>query len=67
MKATRLYSGEDGKSHFEEIEYELHNSQVGRVSERIEATGMILRKTPADYNFDIHPAPRPQFIITLDA
>ena len=43
MKVTRLYTGEDGKSHFEEVEYELYDSPVGRVSERIEATGVIFR------------------------
>ena len=67
MKVTRLYTGEDGQSHFEEVEYDLHDSVVGRVSERIEATGVIFRETPADYNLDFHPAPRRQFIINLDA
>ena len=67
MKITRLYTGQDGESHFEEVEYELHDSPVGRVSERIEATGVIFRETPADYNLDFHPAPRRQFIINLDA
>ncbi len=67
MKVTRLYTGEDGKSHFEEIEYELHPSGVGLLSEKIEATGMILRETAADYDLDFHNAPRRQFIINLDA
>ena len=67
MKVTRLYTGDDGKSHFEEVEYDLRDSPVGRVSERIGATGVIFRETPADYNLDFHPAPRRQFIINLDA
>ena len=46
MKVTRVYTGEDGKSHFEEVEYELQDSPVGRVSGRIEATGVIFRETP---------------------
>ena len=41
MKVTRLYTGDDGKSHFEEIEYELHDSPVGRVSERLEVLSMV--------------------------
>ena len=32
MKVTRLYAGEHGKSHFEVIEYDLHNSPVRRYS-----------------------------------
>ena len=67
MKVTRLYTGDDGQSHLEEIEYELDDSPVGRVSERIAATGVIFRETPSDYNLDFHPAPRRQFIINLDA
>lgn len=67
MKVTRLYTGEDGRSHFEEIEYDLHDSPVGRVSDRLAATGVIFRETPSDYNLDFHPAPRRQFIINLDA
>ena len=67
MKVTRLYTGEDGQSHFEEIEYDLHDSLVGRVSDRLPATGVIFRETPSDYNLDFHPAPRRQFIINLDA
>lgn len=67
LKVTRLYTGKDGQSHFEEIEYDLHDSPVGRVSDRLEATGVIFRETPSDYNLDFHPAPRRQFIINLDA
>ena len=67
MKVTRLYTGEDGESHFEDIEYELHPSGMGLLSEKIEATGMILRETAADYDLDFHNAPRRQFIINLDA
>ena len=67
MKVTRLYTGLDGQSHFEEIEYDLHDSPVGRVSEKIVASGVIFRETPSDYNLDFHPAPRRQFIINLDA
>ena len=67
MKIIRLYTGQDGQSHFEEVEYDLRDSAVGRVSERIAATGVIFRETPSDYNLDFHPAPRRQFIINLDA
>ena len=67
MKVTRIYTGDDGQSHFEDIEYDLSASAAGRVSELIPAQGMILRETPGDYNLDFHPAPRRQFVINLDA
>lgn len=67
MKVTRIYTGSDGKSHFEDIDYELSPSGVGHLSELIPAKGMILRETSADYNLDFHTAPRRQFIVNLDA
>ena len=67
MKVTRLYTGDDGESHFEEIEYALHPSGIGHLSERVKATGLIFRKTDPEYNLGFHNAPRRQFIINLDA
>ena len=67
MKITRVYTGDDGQSHFDEIDYPLHESPVGLLSELIPAKGMILRETPGTYNLDFHTAPRRQFIINLDA
>ena len=67
MKVTRIYTGADGKSHFEEMQYDLRRSGVGMLSESIPVKGMILRETPADYDLDFHPAPRRQFVINLDA
>lgn len=67
MKVTRIYTGEDGQSHFEDLDYELHPSKVGLLSELIPATGAILRETPGDYDYDFHTAPRRQFVVNLDA
>ncbi len=67
MRVTRVYTGDDGQSHFDEVEYELSPSGIGLLSELIPAKGMIIRETPGDYNLDFHPAPRRQFIINLDA
>lgn len=67
MNVTRLYTGDDGQSHFEDLDYELFASGVGKLSELIPAKGMILRETAADYDLDFHTAPRRQFIINLDA
>ena len=67
MKVTRVFTGDDGRSHFEDIEYELHDAGHNSLSEVIPATGVILRETSADYNLDFHTAPRRQFVVNLDA
>lgn len=67
MKVTRIYTGADGKSHFEEMQYDLRRSGIGMLSDLIPVKGMILRETPTDYDLDFHPAPRRQFVINLDA
>lgn len=67
MKITRLYTGADGESHFEDIDIPLTDQgQIGRLSTLIPATGVILRETGADYDYDWHNAPRRQFIIMLE-
>ena len=67
MKIPRLYTGDDGKSHFGEIEFPLGPGPHGSVSEMVAAKGVIFRETPADYDLDFHPAPRRQLVINLDA
>lgn len=67
MKVTRVYTGSDGESHFEDMDIELENhGEIGRLSERIRATGIIFRETGEDYNYDWHNAPQRQFVISLD-
>lgn len=68
MRVTRIYTGDDGESHFEDVEIPLQDSgDVGRVSELFSATGVLFRETGGDYNLDFHTAPRRQFVINLDA
>ncbi|MFC0337684.1 hypothetical protein SAMN05421848_1525 [Kushneria avicenniae] len=67
MHVTRLYSGEDGESHFEDMEIEVGGeAEIGRLSVRIPATGLVLRETTGDYNYDWHNAPQRQYILMLD-
>lgn len=67
MQITRLYTGEDGESHFEDIEIPLKQAgNIGRLSELEEATGIIFRETGPDYDYDWHNAPCRQYIIMLD-
>ena len=64
---TRLYTGTDGESHFEDIEVPLDNKDsAGRQSEPFTATGIIFRETDGSYNFGWHNAPRRQLVIALE-
>ena len=68
MKITRLFTGEDGESHFEDVDIPLKpGDPFGSLSEFFPVTGLIFRETAAGYAYDWHPAPRRQFIIMLDA
>ena len=58
----RLYSGEDGQSHFEELE--LPTGPVGQ-SPIQTATAITFRISEPGDLIDWHPAPRRQYIITL--
>ncbi len=67
MKITRLYTGPDDESHFEDIEIDLNDAgDIGHLSEQMEATGIIFRKTGPEYDYDWHNAPQRQYIIMLD-
>ena len=68
MKITRVFSGDDGESHFEDVELELTDrGMIGRISKLTEATGVVFRETDGNYDLDFHCAPRRQFVINLDA
>ena len=67
MTITRLYTGDDGESHFEEIDIPLEEAgNIGRLSQIEEVNGIIFRETGPDYHYDWHNAPRRQYIIMLD-
>ena len=65
MKITRLYTGKDEESHFEELDLPT------RLVEGIEATAaepaaaVYVRRARAGHVQDWHPAPRRQYVITL--
>ncbi len=68
MKILRVYSGDDGESHFEDVEIPLKDlGHIGRLSQLQEATGIVFRTTEGDYEYGWHNAPRRQYVINLDA
>lgn len=67
MKATRLYTGPDGASHFEEIDIPLQSAgDIGSLSELVPVTGIIFRETDGDYDYSWHNAPCRQFVLMLE-
>ncbi len=67
ITVTRLYAGDDGESHFQDIEIPLSDrGTIGQLSEQQAATGVIFRTTPPDYAYDWHTAPQRQYVILLN-
>ncbi|MBI4767112.1 MAG: hypothetical protein HY787_21410 [Deltaproteobacteria bacterium] len=67
MKITRIYTGEDRQSHFEDLEIPLKDGGRGNfLSDLITASGMIFRETDGSYNYDFHNAPRRQYVVNLE-
>ncbi|HIF12398.1 MAG TPA: hypothetical protein EYQ82_05195 [Dehalococcoidia bacterium] len=65
MKITRVYTGDDDESHFEDLDIELSPTVTGALSEPQDVTKIIFRETSPDYDLDFHTAPRRQYIINL--
>ena len=66
MKATRLYTGADGESHFEDIDIDLKAyGAAERRSDMMKANGILFRETEGALDQQYHNAPCRQFVITL--
>ena len=67
MKITRVYTGEDNRSHFEDIEIPLTiHDQMGSKSEIQATAGVIFRSTDEEYEYDFHNAPCRQYVVNLE-
>ena len=65
MKVTRVYTGDDQQSHFEDLEIPEEETEHGWFTGKVPATGVIFRRTPPGGSTDFHCAPRRQFVILL--
>lgn len=66
FKVTRIYTGEQGESHFGEIFYPLTDGgPIGHLSEKVKVNNLIFRKVPPSYD-DLHNAPEKQYVVLLD-
>ncbi len=59
---TRLYTGDDGHSHFEELDMDTGPFAWGELKT---AAGVMFRQSEKGRFSDWHTAPRTQFVITL--
>jgi hypothetical protein len=67
FQITRLYSDNNGDSHFEDIEISLSESgKIGKLSDVLPAMGVIFREVEPTYDWNFHLAPQKQYIILLD-
>jgi quercetin dioxygenase-like cupin family protein len=68
MKITRLYTGTDGESHFEDVDLPMQEGvDKGEIrTETFAAKGVLFRETSSDFKVDWHPAPARQYVITIE-
>jgi len=66
MKIVRVYTGDDNRSHFEDLPVDfVERGQLGRISAMVPAKGVLFREVDGDYDLDFHNAPRRQFVVNL--
>ena len=66
MQITRIYTGDDNQSHFEDIDIELNDLGIrGKISDPWAASGVMFRTVGGDYLLDFHTAPRRQLVVNL--
>ncbi|MCO6493482.1 MAG: hypothetical protein J5I98_33990 [Phaeodactylibacter sp.] len=67
MQYTRLYTGDDGHSYFEDVSVPLlDRGNIGAISEGFDVGQLMFRENEPGYDYDFHNAPARQFIILLD-
>lgn len=65
MRITRIFTGEDGQSHFEDLEVPMIENPYGLISRFVDVTGVAFRENRPDQVIDYHVAPRRQFVVNL--
>ncbi len=61
MRIVRVYAGDDGESHFEDISAE----QLAEIVNRVGAGDITLNRRPSPNFSDYHTAPRRQYVVNL--
>ena len=66
MQVIRTYTGEDGESHFEQIDLPYEKLADAEATAMRSASGIQFRRSPPGHFIDWHPAPQRQFVIILE-
>lgn len=65
MKATRIFTGQDQQSHFEEVELPFFDSEFGKITNPIATENIIFGEREEMDEISWHNPPCPQFVIML--
>ncbi len=65
MRITRIYTGDDGESHFEPLQVPMTDRPYGFITDFLPATGIAYRENHPGQDLDFHVAPRRQLVINL--
>jgi hypothetical protein len=65
VRVSRIFTGDDGQSHFEDLDVPLEAAGDNQLSGLVPLQGVIFRSTKAGSTLGYHPAPRRQFVVTL--
>lgn len=65
MELTRIYTGDDGTSHFEEIALNLKEFEIGALSRQLRPTSVIVRVSEPGLVNDWHTAPGKTMIFVM--
>lgn len=67
IQITRIYSDENGESHFEDFQVPLkNNGAIGFLSDDQPVKSIVFREVEPSYDYDFHTAPDRQYIILLE-
>jgi len=67
VRVTRLFTGDDGESHFEDLDILTRPSgEIGSLSAPQPVISVIFRETPPSYDFAWHNAPCRQYVVMLE-
>ncbi len=66
MQVVRVYTGDDGESHFEELDLPYEQVANAQRTAMQAATGIQFRRAEVGDFQDFHVAPRRQYVVTLE-
>ncbi len=66
ISITRLYTGKDNESHFEDFQVFVKDAgSIGGLSEMVKATGVLFRTMPSNYDMDWHNTEIRQYVVIV--